>query len=95
MSEGKRGAGVERETRATGTFPRHASRLLRTPLAWLSASSLDKRKKETSVPQAILAFSLKRVSLHKSFTNTNNVRFKMKISQNRKRAHKNGSKQLL
>ena len=93
MSEGKRGAGVERETRATGTFPRHASRLLRTPLAWLS--SLDKRKKETSVPQAILAFSLKRVSRHKKFTNTNNVRFKMKISQNRKRADKNGSKQLL
>ena len=76
-----------------GTLPRHASLVLRTPLAWLS--SLDKRKKETSVPQAILAFSLKRVSLHNSFTNTNNVRFKMKISQNRKRADKNGSKQLL
>ena len=75
---------MERETRATGTFPRHASRLLRTPLAWLS--SLDKRKKETSVPQAILAFSLKRVRLHKSFMYINNFRLKLKFSQNRKRA---------
>ena len=93
MSEGKRGAGVERETCATGTFLRHVSRVLRTLLAWLS--SLDKCKKETSVPQAILALSLKRVRLHKSFTYTNNGRFKLKISQNRKRADKNGSKQLL
>ena len=84
MIEGKHGAGVERETRATGTFPRHASRLLRTPLAWLS--SLDKRKKETSVPQAILAFFLKRVRLHKSFMYINNFRLKLKFSQNRKRA---------
>ena len=76
-----------------GDLPRHASRLLRTLLAWLS--SLDKRKKETSVPQAILAFFLKGVRLHKSFMYTNNVRFKLKISQNRKRADKNGSKQLL
>ena len=76
-----------------GTLPRHASLVLRPPIAWLS--SLDKRKKGTSVPQAILAFSLKRVRLHKSFTYANNVRFKLKISQNRKRADKNGSKQLL
>ena len=77
MIEGKHGAGVERETRATGTFPRHASRLLRTPLAWLS--SLDKRKKETSVPQAILAFFLKRVRLHKSFMYINNFGLKLKF----------------
>ena len=75
---------MERETRATGTFPRHASRLLRTPLAWLS--SLDKRKKKTSVPQAILAFFLERVRFHKSFMYTNNFRLKLKFSQNRKRA---------
>ena len=73
---------MDRETRTMGTFPRHASRVLRPLLAWLS--SLDKRKKETSVPQGILAFFVKRVRLHKSFTSyTANVRFKLKISQNR------------